>query len=540
MSLDSLVVDTKYGPVKGTKKVSLLGQEYVSFQGIPYARPPIGELRFKDPVPPIKWTETLDCTKQSLPCYHFDRRVKEIVGSEDSLKVNVFTKSITHAKPLPVMVYIYGGGFTEGTSGTELYGPDFLIQKDILLVTLNYRVGALGFLCCQSTEDEVPGNAGLKDQKLALQWVVDNIAAFGGDPQNITLFGHSAGGASVQYHMISSGSKKLFQRAILMSGSTFCEWSLSPQRNWPEKLAKALGWNEQGGESEALKYLRTVKPEDIVNHQEKILDAQDVQDEVFTPFGPTIEPYSTKQCVIPKHPIEMAKEAWSNNIDLMIGGTSEEGLLALQKIIPHPEFLQNPQLLLAMVPAGLKITMEQRMEFASKLKQQYYPNSDPSYENKDGYVDLMTDKAFWHGLHRSILARASKALSTRTFVYRFCVDSKFFNHYRINMIEDPNLRGTSHADEISYLFSNFTKDVPNKDTFEYRALQTMVDIFTSFAIKSDPNCDRTKELLWEPVKQTKPTYKCLNITHDGIAFIDFPDATRMDLWDSFYVNNALF
>ncbi|XP_055537411.1 esterase B1-like [Wyeomyia smithii] len=540
MSLNDLIINTKYGPVKGAKKQSLLGQEYVRFQGIPYAKAPVGELRFKAPTIPDEWTEILDCSEQCQPCFHFDRRIQKIVGSEDSLKINVFTKVIDTSKPLPVMVYIYGGGFTEGTSGTELYGPDFLLQKDIILVTFNYRVGALGFLCCQSPEDDVPGNAGLKDQNMALRWTVENIAAFGGDPQRITLVGHSAGACSAQYQMISKASENLFHRAIIMSGSIYCDWALSPQRSWPERLAKAIGWDGQGGESDALKYLRTVKPEDIISNQELLFDAQDIQDGILTAFGPTIEPFETQNCFIPKCPLQMARKAWSNNIDLMIGGTSEEGLLLLQRIIPQPEVLHNPQLFMGSLPNGLKITMDQRTDFAAKLKQLYYPDSDPSYSNKDGYVHMMTDKVFWHGMHRTILARANNNLPSSTYVYRFAVDSEFFNHYRIKMIPDPQLRGTSHVDELSYLFSNFTKDVPAKDTFEYRALHTFVDIFTSFVIKGDPNCSSTAELSWEPVKQTKPTFMCLNINNDGIAFINFPDADRMNLWDSFYVNNALY
>lgn len=539
MSSQNLIIDTKYGPVRGTTKKSLLGQEYLSFQGIPYARAPVGELRFRPPVAPEKWTDPLDCTQQCLPCYHFDRRVQQIVGSEDSLKINVFTKTTSPSKPLPVMVYLYGGGFTEGTSGTELYGPDFLLQKDIILVSLNYRTGALGFLCCQSADDGVPGNAGLKDQNLALKWVKDNIAAFGGDPEAVTLFGHSAGACSVQYHLTSEASRGLFKRAIIMSGSTLCSWSLSPQRNWVEKLAKALGWDEKGGESEAVSFLRAVKPEDIINNQEKLMGPEDIKDQVFTPFGPTIEPYITEGCMIPKGPLEMNREAWGNEVDVMIGGTSEEGLLLMQKIKLQPEVLQNPHLFVGTVPAALNITMEQRMEFAGKLKQMYYPDSEPSIDNFGGYVDMMTDFVFWHGLHRTILARASNGSPARTFVYRFCVDSEHFNHYRIKMI-DPTYRGTAHADEISYLFSNFTESVPSEDSFEYRALQTMVDVFTSFAIKGDPNCDRTKELQWEVVKETKPTFKCLNITNDGIDFIDFPDAKRLALWDSMYVNDQLY
>lgn len=538
MNLHNLIIDTKYGPVRGTTRTSLLGQEYLSFQGIPYAKAPIGELRFKPPVAPEKWINPLDCTQQSLPCYHFDRRINEIVGSEDSLKINVFTKTINPLKPLPVMVYIYGGGFTEGTSGTELYGPDFLMQKDVILVNFNYRTGALGFLCCQSPEDGVPGNAGLKDQNMALKWVKDNIASFGGDPEAITLFGHSAGACSVQYHLISKASEGLFKRAIIMSGSTYCSWGLSPQRNWVEKLAKAVGWNGSGKEMDALKYLRIVKPEDIINNQEKLMGPEDIRDGIFTPFGPTIEPYATEGSMIPQDPMVMSREAWGNKIDVMVGGTSEEGLLMMQKIKLHPEVLSNPHLFVGNVPPNLGLTAEQRIGFAAKLKELYYPDSEPSMENFGGYVNMMTDCAFWHGLHRTILARTNSGSSARTFVYRFCVDSEHFNHYRIMMI-DPTYRGTAHADEMSYLFSNFTQSVPAEDSFEYRALQTMVDIFTSFAIKGDPNCEYTKELQWEPVKETKPTFKCINITNDGIAFVDFPDFKRIELWDSMFINDSL-
>lgn len=538
MNLHNLIIDTKYGPVRGTTRTSLLGQEYLSFQGIPYAKAPIGELRFKPPVAPEKWINPLDCTQQSLPCYHFDRRINEIVGSEDSLKINVFTKTINPLKPLPVMVYIYGGGFTEGTSGTELYGPDFLMQKDVILVNFNYRTGALGFLCCQSPEDGVPGNAGLKDQNMALKWVKDNIASFGGDPEAITLFGHSAGACSVQYHLISKASEGLFKRAIIMSGSTYCSWGLSPQRNWVEKLAKAVGWNGSGKEMDALKYLRIVKPEDIINNQEKLMGPEDIRDGIFIPFGPTIEPYATEGSMILQDPMVMSREAWGNKIDVMVGGTSEEGLLMMQKIKLHPEVLSNPHLFVGNVPPNLGLTAEQRIGFAAKLKELYYPDSEPSMENFGGYVNMMTDCAFWHGLHRTILARTNSGSSARTFVYRFCVDSEHFNHYRIMMI-DPTYRGTAHADEMSYLFSNFTKSVPAEDSFEYRALQTMVDIFTSFAIKGDPNCEYTKELQWEPVKETKPTFKCINITNDGIAFVDFPDFKRIELWDSMFINDSL-
>ncbi|XP_053676470.1 esterase B1-like [Anopheles nili] len=535
-----LIVNTGLGPVKGTTRTSLYGTEYVSFQGIPYAKPPVGELRFKDPSPPENWTEVLDCTSQCDPCYHLDRRVNKIVGSEDSLKLNIFTKTIKTRQPLPVMVYIYGGGFVEGTSGTEIYGPDYLVEKDIVLVTLNYRVGALGFLCCQSPEVGVPGNAGLKDQRLAMVWVRENIAFFGGDPNAITIFGHSAGGASVQYHTIAEVSRNLFHRAIIMSGSTMCGWSLSPQRNWPEKLAKAIGWQGEGDEREALDFLRQASPEDIVNHQENLFGPQEIQEGVLTPFAPTIEPYESEICFIPKSPLEMSRTAWGNGIDVMIGGTSEEGLILYQKVKTNlPAVLQNPHLFVGNVPFHLQISLEQRMAFGEQLKQLYYPDTVPSKENLGGFIDMATDNIFWHGLHRTILSRCRHETGAKTFVYRFCVDSPFFNHYRIHMV-DANMRGTSHADEISYLFSNVFAKPLDHNSFEYRAIQYMVDIFASFAAKSDPNCASTANIAWNAVPKTAPPYDCLNISNDGVQVMELPETKRMKLWDSFYVNDTLF
>ena len=125
----------------------------------------------------------------------------------------MYSPEIKPASPLPVMVFIHGGGFKTGSGNDDEYGPDFLVSHGVILVTLNYRLEALGFLCLD-TED-VPGNAGLKDQAAALRWVQNNIKNFGGDPNNVTLFGESAGSSSTSLHVISPMSKGLFKRAIL-------------------------------------------------------------------------------------------------------------------------------------------------------------------------------------------------------------------------------------------------------------------------------------------------------------------------------------
>lgn len=125
--------------------------------------------------------------------------------------------------PLPVMFYIHGGGFSLGNGGQVLFGPEFLLEEDVILVAGNYRLGALGFLT--TFTDDFPGNNGLKDQALMLQWVRENIAQFGGDPNRVTIFGESAGAGSAGYHMLSPKTKALFHGAILQSGTPFEHWS---------------------------------------------------------------------------------------------------------------------------------------------------------------------------------------------------------------------------------------------------------------------------------------------------------------------------
>lgn len=189
-----VTVKTEYGPVKGVKKSSALGRDYVNFQGIPYMKAPVGKLRFVDAQPPEPWTEPLDATQEhsSYVCHNFF--TNKVLGKEDSPFINVYTHEVSPPALKPVVVWIHGGGFMVGSSCTDCYGPDYLLQKDVIVVTFNYRCGVFGFLTLDDPELGVPGNAGLKDQVFALKWVQRNIERFGGDPNNVTLFGESVSG----------------------------------------------------------------------------------------------------------------------------------------------------------------------------------------------------------------------------------------------------------------------------------------------------------------------------------------------------------
>ncbi|XP_037942973.1 esterase B1-like [Teleopsis dalmanni] len=155
------------GEIRGARRRSIYGDDYFSFEGIPYGRPPLGDLRFKAPQPAEPWSGELDCTKCASKPVQKNIMTGQLEGTEDCLYLNVYVRKLKYINRLPVMVYIYGGGFYMGEATQDLYSPDYFMREDVILVTLNYRLCALGFLSLQDPSLEVPGNAALKDQVLS-------------------------------------------------------------------------------------------------------------------------------------------------------------------------------------------------------------------------------------------------------------------------------------------------------------------------------------------------------------------------------------
>ncbi|XP_031635056.1 venom carboxylesterase-6-like isoform X2 [Contarinia nasturtii] len=220
----SIIIKTKSGLVSGIwQKTYKSNKLYTSFKGIPYAEPPVGDLRYKVPVPVKPWNEILvtsDKYKDACPVLVQSMLFPlNSTQSENCLFLNVFVPAYNLLnKLLPVMFFIHAGAFTEGDGHSGFYGPDtFMEDEGVILVTVDYRLGPLGFM-----NFELPGltgNMGFKDQQLALKWVSENIKYFGGDPDAITVFGYSSGGYSTHFHVLNEYSRKLFARAILMSGN---------------------------------------------------------------------------------------------------------------------------------------------------------------------------------------------------------------------------------------------------------------------------------------------------------------------------------
>ncbi|KAL6434746.1 hypothetical protein ACFW04_005157 [Cataglyphis niger] len=205
MSSNRVAVNVREGKLIGIIDKNIHAGNYIAFRGIPYAKPPVGKLRFKDPVPPEPWSGSRDSSKHGNIAVQKDPITREMIGDEDCLYLNVYTADIESWRKRPVMVWIHGGAFSTGSGDATIYGPDYIVRKDVVLVTLNYRLGVLGFL---NLNDKVAtGNQGMKDVVMALQWVQKNISKFTGDPGNVTIFGESAGGAIVHYLTLSPLSK---------------------------------------------------------------------------------------------------------------------------------------------------------------------------------------------------------------------------------------------------------------------------------------------------------------------------------------------
>lgn len=304
-----LVVNTDRGPVRG-----MLGGGVRQFKGIPYAAPPVGEHRWASPLPAAHWQDTLDATHFRDACPQVVRYgVTEASSVEDCLYLNVAVPatSARGGKPRAVLVWIYGGAFVGG--GSNLYPMDYLARTgDLVVVTLNYRIGALGFLAHPAFERARSGGYALEDQRAALRWVKRNIAAFGGDPRNVTIAGESAGAASVCMHLYAPDeSRGLFQRAIIQSAG--CSRALRTVADAEEvgiDMAQRLGCTDP---KTALACLRTAPVPALLEAQTAIAATR------MLAFAPSVGSKT-----LPRQPREALQSGRFVHVPILNGGNRDE------------------------------------------------------------------------------------------------------------------------------------------------------------------------------------------------------------------------
>ncbi|EGI59490.1 Acetylcholinesterase [Acromyrmex echinatior] len=343
---ESLVVETTSGLMRGFSR-TVLDREVHVFYGVPFAKPPVGPLRFRKPLPIEPWHGILNATILPNSCYQ--ERYEYFPGfegeemwnpntniSEDCLYLNIWVPQklrLRHKESpdnvgnngMAILVWVYGGGFMSGTATLDVYDADIMAAaSNAIIASIQYRVGAFGFLYLNQhfvNSEEAPGNMGLWDQALALKWLRENARVFGGDPDLITIFGESAGGSSVSLHLISPVTQGLVRRGILQSGTLNAPWSYMTGEKANE-VARVLvddcGCNStmlQENPARVMACMRSVDAKTLSvqqwNSYGGILDF---------PSAPTID-----GVFLPKDPLDLVKEADFKNTEILIGNNENEG-----------------------------------------------------------------------------------------------------------------------------------------------------------------------------------------------------------------------
>ncbi|XP_073949366.1 carboxylic ester hydrolase-like isoform X4 [Choristoneura fumiferana] len=517
------VVKTEQGLLEGTVCENAEGS-YTAFKGIPYAKPPIGNLRFKAPEPPEPWEGIRDASQHGAVCPQYNERLDRLEpGSEDCLYLNIYTRSPHPPKPLPVMIWIHGGGFYTGSGNSDYYGPEFFMAHDVILVTFNYRLEVLGFLSLET--EEVPGNAGLKDQVAAMKWVKQNIAAFGGDPNNVTIFGCSAGAASTSLHLVSKMSAGLFNKAICQSGVCLNEWGYTLYgRKRAFQLGKLLGKDTEDPE-ELLTFLRTVPTSSLVSIQLPFIESglSDLADGIL--FGPVIEkPSLTVEKFITGIPPDLVIKGQMANVPVIVGYTSGEGIEISRKLPAISAFLPVPG---AVVPRELKLKWRPEIlqEADTKIRKFYFDSKDITTEMLQEVTYLETDRMFAYNIRR--YARYHYFHNTEpVYLYKFTPETE--RNYTKKQYKMESVKGVCHADDLPYLFNVTCLDIPLTDASR-SIIRQLVTLWTNFATIGNPTIEGSVQ--WKPF--TESERNCCDIGKNLICSQDI-DSLNTKFWEEIY------
>ncbi|EFP10946.1 hypothetical protein CRE_30907 [Caenorhabditis remanei] len=504
------VLNASCGPVKGN--CYRHGDKTVNgYLGIPYAQPPIGKLRFEKPVPADDWTEPRDCTQYGPRCppsgAGHERGFiaeRDVPDEEKCLTVNVFVpgwESEEFKNKRPVMVYVHGGGF-EVSSSREFCDYSMsstLPMKDVILVTLNYRLGILGFF---TTGDEVcRGNFGLWDQTLALKWVQKHVVSFGGDPNNVTLFGQSAGGACVDLLTLSPHSRDLFQKIVPMSGSALCEFAIRTAKNEAEvfdDMVAKLGFTGSGSK-ERLEFMRNLPCKKLVSKT-----GFQYNKSGFMSMCPNYD-----GDFFPKPLDELRKDA-SKRI-MMTGIAGNEGILFA---FNHSTYSNYTELLQQKIAEDYKEDVVDDVEGVRKEIFDYYtkdiPNDDDTMMRRA--AEFVGDSVF----HTGQLATAESAArhGDEVWFYKFdyCNPDGFGpvrdalpyvgEFIAVYFIKYEKISAPTHGIELRYLFGDgiFSKFEPTEE--ELKMLDKLTTIFSNFAKYGNPN--ETGSTKWEKYDLNRP------------------------------------
>jgi para-nitrobenzyl esterase len=541
MASKAITANISSGKIKG--KLGSKGR-MAHFRGIPYAAPPVGERRWQPPAPVEPWRGTLDCTKFGPYAYQravgfelfFDTlinglgigaarrralrsaiKLAKIKESEDCLQLNV--RAPAHAErldqKLPVMVWIHGGDHTDGSGAEPLYDSDVLAERGAVFVTINYRLGMFGFMAhpelAAESADGVSGNYGLLDQIAALEWVRDNIAVFGGDPDNVTIFGESAGGEAVLNLMTTPRARGLFHRAIAQSPSDSGRW-LHLRRPALDFMAAEDAGVEfantvVGSTDGQLGRLRAMSADELTTQYQQLSD-------LGRHFYPAVD-----GVILPTTPMSAFSAQQQSSVPLMIGYNSDEATLFVDFMHPAGgEFYRDHGSALSGGPVEPVPVDEARAKFAMS-----YPT--------DGHVDRLM--AAYPGL--ATLDRSAVEQHGRDHMFGVHVDHAARQHaagghpvFRYYFTATPPSKkqtiGAFHAAEIFYVFDTAFPLVPVADD-AHLTTRDMGDRWFAFAATGTP--DSPGRAAWPAYDPGDPHHMVFGRPASGVKIV--PQSPGMDL-----------
>ncbi|XP_075975436.1 juvenile hormone esterase-like isoform X2 [Anticarsia gemmatalis] len=516
-------VSVSDGLLEGEVIQNEYGGTYCSFKGIPYAEPPIGDLRFKAPQPPKPWAGTRSAKEFGPVCHQFNFMYPDLHMSEDCLYINVYTPDTKPHKPLPVMVWIHGGGFAWGSGNDDWYGPQFLIRLGVILVTFNYRLEALGFLCLDTPD--IPGNAGMKDQVAALRWVKKNIANFGGDPNNITIFGESAGAASVAFHLVSPMTKGLFNKAITQSGAATSWWSrdfASAEKTL--LLAKQLGCFSENIE-EVTDFFKK-QPLDTLVHLRLHVSKNQKSYEIS--FGIADEKDFGQERFFYGDATDVTRRGIHEGVEVMTGYTQDEGLMAIAVGGPFDNMIKEASFFVEFfVPKFIKThcVIADQLAVGRIMRDFYFKNG----VSKEAVLRFMAADMF---LYDIIFAGKLYSQKNKVYFYKFtCQSERNFMGHRFgftDVIADKKV--VCHADDLPYLFPiKAEKGKVNEKSKEFQLIDRVTKLWTNFAKCGNPT-QGNMEVEWRPYTLQKQEY--LDIGRMEMA--SKPDGEEIEFWQNIF------
>lgn len=455
-----LVIKTEKGKVRGAFTTD---QQVREFKGIPYAEPPIGDLRWQPPQPAARWKGELDATHFGNRCMQApifsDMRFRDAGPSEACLTLNIWTPANARKGRLPVMVWIFGGGFQAGGTSERRQDGQFLAHRNVVVVSMNYRLGIFGFFTSPELAAESPhhaaGNYGLMDQSAAIAWVRKNIKNFGGDPHNITIFGESAGSMSVSSQMASPQSRGLFQKAIGESGGQFFAGQFDAQPLEVREQADTKFAQAAFGTT-SLAALRAIPADELLKDSMKKVDGKSAH------FGPDVDGWFLSK---PVPAIYAAGE--QAHVPLLAGWNQDEARAGVT--------FENPQ------PTAESFKLKAEAEFgadAAEFLKLYPAETDAEAVRSAG--DLASDRFIVFSTWRWIEAHVATGDSP---VYR----------YRFDLVPPgdkyhPAGIGVFHSDDIEYVFGTLDSRVDVHVRPEDRKMSDEIQQYwTNFARTGNPN-----------------------------------------------------